>query len=152
MKCTYITVVVSFIIGFFTQTNVAFGQISGWQTLDKVKFAPKYFELIKTELPAPVPDDYSKAIDNKEIIVKGYYIPIDTEHNLMILSKFPYKMCFFCGGAGPSSVVQVHMFANKKPPIYPTDKLVKVKGKLKVNYSNLEQLNFVINDAVEIKE
>jgi hypothetical protein len=61
-------------------------------------------------------------------------------------------MCFFCGGAGPQSVVEVYFPKGKKVPIYPTDKLVKVKGRLKINATDIEKLNFVLYDAVEIKE
>jgi len=136
----------------FVSTPWAFGQVSGWDVLDKVKFSPKYFEQIKTDLLTPIMDSYAKSIDGKEITIKGYYIPIGAEHNLMIVSKFPYRMCFFCGGAGPQSVVEVYFPKGKKVPIYPTDKLVKVKGRLKINATDIEKLNFVLYDAVEIKE
>ncbi len=145
-----------FLLVFFLSNQIVgqdFSQkVSGWDILEKVKFSPKYFEQIKTDLLTPIMDSYAKSIDGKEITIRGYYIPLGAEHNVMIISKFPYRMCFFCGGAGPQSVVEVYFPKGKNVPIYPTDKLVKVKGRLKINISDLEKLNFVLYDAVEIKD
>jgi hypothetical protein len=141
-----------FLIASFLFTHQIFGQVSGWDILGKVKFSPKFFDQIQTDLLVPIMDAYAKSIDSKEITIKGYYIPIGAEHSLMIISKFPYRMCFFCGGAGPDSVIEVHFPKGTKMPTYPTDKLVKVKGKLKINRDDLEKLNFVLYNATEIKD
>lgn len=140
------------LFSFFLVSHISLAQVSGWEKLDKVKFSPKYFEKIQTDLLAPIMETYAKSIDGKEITLKGYYIPVGAEFNIMIISKVSYRMCFFCGGASPATVVEVYFPKGKKIPIYPTDKLVKVKGRLKINPDDLEKLNFIIYDAVEIKE
>ena len=51
----------------------------------------------------------SRPLPGKEIVIKGYIIPVEgyKSHKEFILSAFPYNMCFFCGGAGPETVMEV---------------------------------------------
>jgi hypothetical protein len=58
-----------------------------------------------------------KAQVGKEIELEGYYLPVDVEGDAyIILSKFPYAQCFFCGGAGPESIAEV-TFKTKTPQV-----------------------------------
>lgn len=54
-------------------------------------------------------------LDGKEITVRGYMIPLSgkrAQSNFMF-SAYPYATCFFCGQAGPETVMEVFMEGSK---------------------------------------
>jgi hypothetical protein len=65
------------------------------------------------------------------------------------LSKNPYTSCFFCGAAGPESVACIIL--KTKAPKLKVDKMVTVKGRLRLNETNTDMLNFILEEA-EITE
>ena len=71
-------------------------------------------------------------------------------HFDIILSKDPMSQCFFCGGGGPESVAEVD-FA-KDPGAFQVDDLITVRGKLKLNSDDLDHINFILTEAVLIKD
>jgi hypothetical protein len=52
---------------------------------------------------------------------------------------------FFCGGAGPESIAEVTF--KTKPSKFEADQFIRVKGKLRLNESDLEHGNFLIVEA-----
>jgi hypothetical protein len=44
-----------------------------------------------------------KKLSNKQVIIKGYLVPVDK--TTWALSKNTYAACFFCGKAGPETVI-----------------------------------------------
>ncbi|MBK9933311.1 MAG: hypothetical protein IPP05_04030 [Cytophagaceae bacterium] len=52
--------------------------------------------------------------------------------------------CFFCGGSGPESIVQLN-FSKKNR--FNTDQVITVKGKLRLNADNVDDLNYILDDA-----
>lgn len=71
------------------------------------------------------------ALNGKEIKVKGYVIPVDVELGMYMVSANPFANCFFCGNAGPETVVE--LFPNGKFPRFSTDQMVTFKGILQIN-------------------
>ena len=67
----------------------------------------------------------------------------------MILSKYPMAECFFCGGAGPESVAVVYLknSPTKRPKL---DQIIKVRGILQLNATDVEEMTFIIQNAVII--
>lgn len=57
----------------------------------------------------PIFDPELKSYDGKEITINGYIIPTDgyKSQKEFVFSAYPYKNCFFCGGAGPETVMEV---------------------------------------------
>ncbi|WP_250631936.1 DUF3299 domain-containing protein [Rhodoflexus caldus] len=89
--------------------------------------------------------DELQALEGKEVSLKGFVIPLESSENThFVLSYFPYASCFFCGGSGPESVVEVHA----QKPIAFTDKPVVIRGILRLNNDDPEQLFFALEDAV----
>jgi uncharacterized membrane protein YcgQ (UPF0703/DUF1980 family) len=85
--------------------------------------------------------------EGKIVTVSGFYIPLDMNaSNIAVLSKFPMAECFFCGGAGPESIV-VGYLKNKPNRKIKTDEIVKIRGKLKLNENDIDELNFILQDA-----
>src|SRR5262245_57681947 len=99
------------------------GKVDTWAAFAKTKFEPKYYEKLGEYLFYPNFTAELKALEGKEVTIQGYYIPFapdDSEY--VILSKFPQSQCFFCGGGGPESIVEIN-FA-KNPSKFQVDDLV----------------------------
>ena len=94
----------------------------------------------------PIFSENIKAINGKEIEVKGYMIPLEelTGQNFFVLSAFPYNMCFFCGGAGPETVMEVNTI--KEIPF--SEKPILIKGRLELNESDYNHMMYILNDAL----
>lgn len=129
-------------------TSVVWGQ-NVWQTLAKITYTKQYDELMGFKVDVPVFSADVKALAGKEITLKGYIIPVEgyKGHKEFIFSAFPYNMCFFCGGAGPETVMEV--FA--KEPVQYQAEAVTLKGRLQLNDKDINQLMYILKDAVLVK-
>ena len=104
-----------------------------WNTFAQVTFHRQYSETFGFEVNVK-PPEFSKgllALDGKEIRVKGYVIPVDIELGMYMVSANPFANCFFCGNAGPETVVE--LIPGSKLPRFSTDQVVTFKGILQVN-------------------
>ncbi len=88
--------------------------------------------------------DDIKALEGKEVIIKGYVLPMDVDGNQYVLSANPFNTCFFCGGAGQESVMELRLA--KKRRKYETDQVVTFIGTLRLNDAELE-LNYILENA-----
>jgi hypothetical protein len=123
---------------------------NGWLLFSRVKYTQKLFKELDEYYLVPLLDTKIRQYENQKILLKGYYMPLNLEErNVIILSKFPYAACFFCGGAGPESVAEIHF--KEKPPHFKTDQVVQVSGKLKLNDRDINHMNFILKDAQVIK-
>lgn len=131
-------------------TNSAVAQDSMWKTLSKITFKKQYDEMLGFKVDVPVFSEDIKKLAGKEIKIKGYIIPVEgyKSHKEFIFSAFPYSMCFFCGGAGPETVMEV--FA--KEPIKYSAEPVTLKGKLELNDSDVNRLIYTLKDVSISKE
>jgi hypothetical protein len=121
-----------------------------WKTLGKITYKKKYDEIMGFKVDVPV---FSKPIldlNDKEITIKGYIIPVEgyKSHTEFIFSAFPYNMCFFCGGAGPETVMEVQAIEGVE---YTADQVV-LRGKLKLNDEDINSLMYLLEDAVLVED
>ena len=116
-----------------------------WKTLSKITYKKEYDELMGFKIDIPVFSKPIKALENQEITVKGYIIPVEgyKSHKEFIFSAFPYNMCFFCGGAGPETVMEVEAAEAVE---YTAEQIV-LKGTLILNDSDINRLMYLIKDA-----
>jgi len=120
-------------------------KIITWKTLEDVNFDKKWnkgegmFILIPTFGPKVT------VLKDKNIQITGYMIPIDIATNYYVLSSNPYASCFFCGGSGPESVMSIKFKGKVKR--FDTDDRVTLVGRLDLNKDNLEELNYILQDA-----
>ncbi|MBS1543078.1 MAG: hypothetical protein JST14_05560 [Bacteroidetes bacterium] len=127
-------------------------QSDSWALFAKTKFEAKYSQQAGEYFLFPVFANELKDLVGKEISLEGYYLPIDIQDDAyIILSKFPYSQCFFCGGAGPESIAEV-TFKVKPGSKFTMDQYLRVKGKLKLNEADIEHGNFMLTDAVLISK
>lgn len=131
-----------FLIGTIAIANA---QESTWKTLAKITYTKQYDELMGFKVDVPVFSEDIKAMEGKEVEVKGYIIPVEgyKSHKEFIFSAFPYTMCFFCGGAGPETVMDVYA----KNPVEYTAEQVVLRGKLELNATDINRLMYSIHDA-----
>lgn len=106
-----------------------------WGTLANVTFTREYSEHFGFEVDVKPPRFAPEvlSLDGQQIKVRGYVIPVDVELGLYMVSANPFANCFFCGGAGPETVVE--LFAAERFPRFNTDQVVTFEGKFMVNKS-----------------
>lgn len=121
-----------------------------WKTLSKITYKKEYDEFLGFKIDKPVFADDIKKMENKIITIRGYIIPVEgyKSHNEFIFSAYPYNMCFFCGGAGPETVMEVE---TKKPVQYSAEQVV-LKGKLKLNADDINRLMYLLVEAEQVKD
>jgi hypothetical protein len=116
-----------------------------WKQLSDVQFSRKFNKTLGMHFLYPDFGKTVKDLEGKRIAIKGYMIPIDPDGNIYVISEQPMSMCFFCGGAGPESIVELQ-FTNKKQR-FKTDAVKTVTGRLKLNSHDVEHLNYILEDA-----
>ncbi|MEL6141849.1 MAG: hypothetical protein AAFU67_09555, partial [Bacteroidota bacterium] len=118
--------------------------------LSKITFEKKYDELLGFKVDVPVFGDAVKELEGKEVTVSGYIVPVEgyKSHEEFVFSAYPYNMCFFCGGAGPETVMEVTATEAVK---YTTERIV-LRGKLLLNKDNINRLMYILVDAEQVTE
>mgnify|MGYP006302397753 FL=1 len=121
-----------------------------WKTLAGITFKKEYDEMMGFKVDVPVFSEQVKALEGKEVTVKGYIIPVEgyKSHKEFVFSAYPYNMCFFCGGAGPETVMEVYA----KESIKYTAEPVVIKGRLELNATDVNRLIYALNDVVLAEE
>lgn len=115
-----------------------------WEILKDVTFKKKWYEKESIFMLFPTFGPQVKKVENKVVFIKGYMVPIDPESNQYVLSAYPYSMCFFCGGAGPETVMGLKLKKNRK---FKTDEIHTFKGKLELNATDMYELNYNLTEA-----
>ncbi len=141
MQRSLLTIALLFVVGF---TALAQNQ-STWKVLSKVQIEKRFDELLNYEIDFPTFSDEVKALNGKEIVLEGWIIPLDElrGENYFVLSALPFANCFFCGGAGPETVLEVFSEKNIKF----TEKRIKVKGILNINADDPMKLMYILQKA-----
>lgn len=120
-----------------------------WRLLMEIKYRLRYFADIDMEMYSPVFGEAVEALHEKEVIIKGFVIPIDEEENMLALSFSPYSSCFFCGKGSPASVISMYMKTKKKR--YKLDDVKRFKGILHLNHDDPDEFYYVLRDVTEVK-
>ncbi|MEM6736303.1 MAG: hypothetical protein AAGC64_02830 [Bacteroidota bacterium] len=122
-----------------------FTQLSGWELLSSVEIEKSYDKFLGIEIDQPNFSKQLKSFDGKLLTLEGFIIPLqqDSDQDYFVLSRFPYQSCFFCGGAGPETVVEVYSNREFKH----TDERVIVTGTLRLNDDNPLHLFYILEDC-----
>ncbi len=124
----------------FTQNDAG----NGWDTFADVKFERTYFPEANAHFLAPQFDETIKSKERSLIRLTGYVMPIEVgEQNVVILSRYPYSQCFFCGAAGPESVAEIRL--REAAERFAPDARITVKGYLRLNAADVNHLNFQLH-------
>ncbi len=132
------------------ETTAPVKQENTWKKLSKITFTKQYDELMGFKVDVPVFSEEIKAMEDGEITIRGYIIPVEgyKSHKEFIFSAYPYSMCFFCGGAGPETVMEVY----SAEAVEYTAEQVTLKGKLELNADDINRLMYALHDAEIVDE
>lgn len=118
-----------------------------WKTLEDVQYRAEQNIARNQWTTRAIFGPSVKAVENKEVTITGYMLPMDAGGGLYALSAFPFAACFFCGGGGKDSVMELWLAAPRR---YEIDDRVTFRGILRTN-QNEYGLSYVLENAVEVK-
>ncbi len=131
-------------LGFFG-INYFAQNIITWELLKNVEFDEVWSEEFEAYYMVPKFSNAVKVLDGKEVQIRGFIIPVDIVQDYYVLSANPYSSCFFCGQAGPESVMEIEMI--KKYEGLRMDQVITFNGTLRLNVDDIYQLNYILEDA-----
>lgn len=114
-----------------------------WETLLKLKFKESYNREVDAIVQEPLFTEPIKALNGKEVKVKGYVIPLETPQGMFMFSAYPMAQCFFCGGSGPESIIEVY----PKKPIPYEETSIEIKGVLRLNSTDPKKMSYILEKA-----
>lgn len=120
-----------------------------WRTLTDVDFKDVYIDELDAYYWKPEFGPSVKALEGRDVYLTGYMIPVDYDEDFYVLSRYPFANCFFCGGAGPESVVDLRF--KGKTRRYETDERLTFKGRFALNANDVYQMNYILEGAEEYK-
>jgi len=147
-KPNYIKIL--FFLLAFSLTGNVMAQKDIWKTLSKVTYKKEMDEFLGFKIDKPVFSKQIQALEGKAITIKGFIIPVEgyKSHKEFVFSAYPYNMCFFCGGAGPETVMEVEA----SEPIEYTAESIIIKGTLRLNGDDINNLMYLLEDAEQVEE
>ena len=121
---------------------------SAWDLLATTTIKQGHDPFLDESIDLPVFSSELKKWDGKQITLEGYIIPLNqgVGQDYFVLSRFPYQSCFFCGAAGPETVVEV--YSNRE--VRYTDEKVKVTGTLELNEDDPLHLFFLVRKCTVV--
>lgn len=115
-----------------------------WEDFADVNFEAKFNEKYGVHFLMPTFGDKIQSYQGKYISIKGYFLDISGSGEIFLVSQNPMASCFFCGAAGPETIIEVTF--KKKPP-FRTDQIVTVSGLLQLNADDVDHCNYILKEA-----
>lgn len=120
-----------------------------WKLLAKVEWSEKYSKEHDEMFYYPKFGKEVLAMNGQPVQIKGYVIPVDVETGYFVLSANPFASCFFCGQAGPESILELQLKEGGKK--FKTDDVRTFKGTLRLNFEDLMHCNYILENAEVVK-
>ncbi|MEY3051411.1 MAG: hypothetical protein RLY31_1196 [Bacteroidota bacterium] len=117
-----------------------------WNLLNDVRFTTRTDSALGMSYDEASFGKWLLPFDGKEVAITGYMIPLDGLGLSWVLSRNPNASCFFCGGAGPETVLELQLRPSALRK-YKLDERRTFKGRLQLNRRNLDHLTYVLSDA-----
>ena len=115
-----------------------------WEDFADITFEPEYNEKYDVHFLMPKFGEKIKSYKGKEVSITGYFLDLSGSGEIFLVSQNPMASCFFCGAAGPETVVEVHF---KAKPSFKTDQIVSVSGTLDLNRNDVSHCNYILYEA-----
>jgi len=125
------------------------GILITWNTLADVKYQRRLNEEYDLYFMYPAFGAKVKSLEGKLIRIRGYMIPVDEYGRRYVISARPMAQCFFCGGAGPESLIELQL--KKNGLRFKTDEIRTVTGILRLNGNDIDHLSYILT-AVEVSD
>lgn len=126
--------------GFVQEKNL-------WNVLADVSFLEKK-DKAGYVIETPVFGMHLKKLQGQKIMLKGYIIPLQelAGQSKFMLSSLPFNLCYFCGAAGPETVVEVE----SKEKIKFVTKQVQMEGILILNDKDPDHHIYILKSAHQL--
>jgi len=111
-----------------------------------ITFKDVYLESEDIYVYFPLFKEKQKVLEKKQVTITGYIIPVDIEAEIYVLSAFPFSACFFCGNAGPESVMAIYFKSDNLS--FQTDERLTLTGTFELNDKDIDELVYILRDAV----
>lgn len=114
-----------------------------WHVLAEVGF--KKTKMAGGEMEVPIFSAHLKEYHGKKIKLKGFVIPVSEtgDESKFMLSSLPFNVCYFCGAAGPETIVEVE--ANQKVKF--TSQVIWMEGILYLNEKDPDHHIYILKSA-----
>jgi hypothetical protein len=137
-----------FIIFFLCSSFIQLQAQNRWKELADVSF-----ETVESQEGYPMDvaefGEKVKNLKGKKIRLKGYIIPLEElrGQKYFIFSRYPFNLCYFCGAAGPETIVEVR----SQEEILFTEDLIELEGLFETNASDPDHMMYLLLEARQIK-
>ena len=118
-----------------------------WKLLGIIKYIKKPDKDYPDGVMFPIINSDLKTKNKKKIVMSGFIIPIDNVS--YALSKNVFASCFFCGQAGPETIMGIK-FKGPTPKLK-TDQYVTMEGTFRYNDNDVNDWIYHIENAVIVK-
>lgn len=122
-----------------------------WLTLTDVKFEEKIAPEDSALYLYPTFGKIVKSLDGKKVSIKGFVIPIDATEHYYVLSANPFSACFFCGKAGPESIMELELKSDPSRA-YEMDQFSTFEGTFKLNSTDVNHCNYMLMGTTLVDE
>ena len=139
----YRNIIFGLVVVFASQFVAAQEELT-WADFADVTFEPEYNEEYDVHFLMPKFGEKIKAYNGKQISIRGYFLDISGSGEIFLVSQNPMASCFFCGAAGPETIVEVNF---KETPPFKTDQIVEVMGTLQINRNDVSHCNYILHEA-----
>ncbi|MFT4759243.1 MAG: hypothetical protein ACI9XO_000130 [Paraglaciecola sp.] len=153
MKNTFPIVLICFLFLFRNEAQAQKKNV--WSTLGMMKYERQFSEHDGINANRGGGSKFRpliEALDGEEIEVIGYIIPLSGKkaQSHLMFSMYPFATCFFCGNAGPETVMEVFMKDDKKVEF--TEEAITLKGKFKFLSNRTDDVMFHLEFAEKIED
>lgn len=131
------------LVTFVSTFSLAQEQLT-WEDFADVNFEPVYNKKYDIHFLMPKFGEKIKTYRAKKVSIKGYFLDISGNGEVLLVSQNPMASCFFCGAAGAETIVEVNF---KEKPSFKTDDIVTVTGVLELNVNNVNHCNYILQEA-----
>jgi hypothetical protein len=133
------------IVACLISRSVCAQETDVWKILSEVNFETTTAGDSGFEMDSPKFSKKLWSYNGKKVQLKGYMIPVSETKGKTdyMISSLPFNSCYFCGGAGPETVVEVQT----KEKLAFTNKLVTMEGILFLNDFDPDHHMYMIKDA-----
>ena len=118
-----------------------------WHVLAEVSFTKEKKDGYEIEVPSF--STHLKSWNGKKVKLKGYVIPVGEvgDENKFMFSSLPFNVCYFCGAAGPETIMEVESSENVKF----TSQAIWMEGTLHLNEKDPDRHIYILKAANVIK-
>ena len=134
-----------FLLALLVIGRIGFAQTENfWQVLAEVSFKNEKDKQGYT-VERPIFSKYLKTFQAKKVKLKGYIIPLEESggKGKFMLSALPFNVCYFCGAAGPETVIEIETSESIKY----TTKQIMMEGTLQLNDVDPDHHIYILKSA-----